>query len=71
MPTSKEASQAIASGGYNFQIYLPDWKSSDEAKLAKSQEAELIAKRKKNQNMIAFGVLAVIVIAIIFYKKPQ
>ncbi len=71
MGGSQEASQAIASGGYNFQIILPDWKPSQEAKDAKQQEADKIAKQKKNQNMIAFGVLAAIVIAIVFFTKSN
>jgi len=63
--TSKEASLALSSG-YNFHINLPDWKNN-------SNSAEDIAAineaKRKRQNLVAFGILVVLVVAIVVFKK--
>ncbi len=68
MESSLAASQGMAAG-YVFNINLPDWKSQT----PRSQETaeELARKKRSNQNLIAFVVLAVLVGAIIYFKKKK
>lgn len=64
--TSQEASSAI--NGYNFNINLPSWNSNSSS--ISAQEAKEIAEQKQRRNnLIAFGILAVIVISIFLLKK--
>ncbi len=66
---SQEASNAITNG-YNFNINLPDWNSNNNT--ISAQEAKEIAEQKqKRNNLIALGILSVIVIAIFVLRKRK
>lgn len=61
---SRQASDAIA-GGYIFNINLPAWKSPETAEVPEKK------LNIKNLNIMAFGVLAAIVLGIVFIKKKK
>lgn len=62
---SKQASEAI-SAGYIINVNLPDWKSNTASK----ETAELQLKQKQQKQLvIAGGILAALVVAIMFVKR--
>lgn len=65
--TEKEVSDSIATGGYVFNINLPDWKS--QRKDPAQEAAEKNAKKKRVQNIVAFVVLGVLIFGIIYSRK--
>lgn len=65
---STDVSKQIAEG-YVFNINLPDWKSNSTT--AQDVAAENARRKKRNQNIIAFAVLAVLIVGIIYFKKSK
>ncbi|WP_107037853.1 hypothetical protein [Brumimicrobium mesophilum] len=65
----REISDSISTGGYVFNINLPDWKS--QKKDPAQEAAEINAKKKRIQNIVAFVILGVLVFGIIYSRKNK
>lgn len=67
--TEKQQVSAELKSGYVFNINLPDWKSPD-TKTQEQIDTDL-QKKRRNQIVIAVGILTVIVVGIFMIRKSK